>query len=159
METSQKAVPPAPSNTAEPAARSWAGPGQPGRDQLARDPGPQQQSVRVSLFLSAAFVGAYILGILFKRNGNFAISLPRYTSVAMTHSSLSSDMTYTDWYLVSFEVEYTESGLFLSDASLPLSVGVPVSSPVEPCSWHLVARSLTVASPFSPCTRLQSMPG
>lgn len=40
------------------------------------------------------------------------------TSVAMTHSSLSSDMTYTDWYFVSFEVEYTESGRFLSDASL-----------------------------------------
>lgn len=40
------------------------------------------------------------------------------TSVAMTHSSLSSEMTYTDWYFVSFEVEYTESGRFLSDASL-----------------------------------------
>lgn len=35
----------------------------------------------------------------------------------MTHSSFSSEMTYTDWYFVSFEVGYTESGLFLSDAS------------------------------------------
>lgn len=43
--------------------------------------------------------------------------LPALTSVAMTHSSFSSDMTYTDWYLVSFEVEQPESGLFLSDAS------------------------------------------
>lgn len=27
-------------------------------------------------------------------------------------------MTYTDWYFVSFEVEYTESGRFLSEVSL-----------------------------------------
>lgn len=40
------------------------------------------------------------------------------TSVAMMHSSFSSDMTYTDWYFVSFEVEYTESGRFLSEVSL-----------------------------------------
>lgn len=40
------------------------------------------------------------------------------TSVAMMHSSFSSDMTYTDWYFVSFEVEYTDSGRFLSDVSL-----------------------------------------
>lgn len=40
------------------------------------------------------------------------------TSVAMMHSSFSSDMTYTDWYFVSFEVEYTESGRFLSEESL-----------------------------------------
>lgn len=44
---------------------------------------------------------------------------PGPTSVAMTHSSFS-DMTYTDWYFVSFEVEYTESRLFLSEES-PLS--------------------------------------
>lgn len=54
------------------------------------------------------------------RSGSLAAGGPRkpsLTSVAMTHSSCSSDMTYTDWYFVSFEAEYTESGLFLSDAS------------------------------------------
>ena len=34
----------------------------------------------------------------------------------MTHTDWYIDW-YTDWYCVSFEAEYTESGLFLSDAS------------------------------------------
>lgn len=112
---------------------------------LRGEPAPSSRfsaAVRGSPFLfQAASTGAYILGILFifKRNGIFAISLPFHTSVAMTHSSFSSDMTYTDWYLVSFEVEYTESGLFLSEASPPLSGGALFSSPAGPWGWHLVS--------------------
>lgn len=66
-------------------------------------------------------------------NRNCAILFPCHTSVAMTHSSRSSEMTYTDWYLVSLEVEWTDSGLFLSGSSPPRSVaGVPFSSPALP---------------------------
>lgn len=96
--------------------------------------GYQQQSVGLPFLFQAASTGAYILGILFifKRIGNFAISLPFYTSVATTHSSFSSEMTYTDWYFVSLAAGYTESGLCLSDASPPLTVGLLFSSAAGP---------------------------
>lgn len=74
METPEKAVQQAPSDAAErqPHLRERTG---------SVRIGYQQQSVGLPFLFQAASTGAYILGILFifKRNGNFAISLPFYT--------------------------------------------------------------------------------
>lgn len=115
-------------------------------------------AVRSTSAPPSSIVGADTSEVPCSAGTELAPSPPRHTSVAMTHSSCSSDMTYTDWYFVSFEAEYTESGLFLSDASPPLSVGVPFSSPAEPWGWHLASclpwGSAVAEVPLRPCSRL-----
>lgn len=118
----------------------------PGTARPRAGPGPQQRREGLPVLSQQHLWGRRSLEVRGRRNGDFATWRPCHTwrgqrtergvqpasrrspgtrsegaaltSVAMTHSSLSSDMTYTDWYLVSLEAEHRESGLFLSDAAL-----------------------------------------